>query len=68
MSVQAVLDSKGKQTAVLISIKDWESIQKKLNTFELYKNFSSSLKELSDDLNGKTNLTDARDFLDEIKG
>jgi hypothetical protein len=46
MSIQVVTNEKGKKTAVLVPIADWEEIQKRLNTEQFFDEFSSSIELL----------------------
>jgi len=62
MTVQYLTDEKGKKTNVLLSIKDWEKIQKKLNTEDLYEGFRESLREIKAHTEGKAKLKNARDL------
>ena len=62
MTVQYLTDEKGKKTSVLVSIKDWEKIQKKLNTENLYEDFKESLREIKAHAEGKAKLKNARDL------
>ncbi len=62
MTVQYLTDTKGKKTGVLLAIKDWEKIQKKLNTEELYEDFRESLREIKLHKEGKIKLKDASEL------
>jgi len=46
MNVQFLSNEKGKKTAVVIPIKDWEEIQKKLKKEKLAESLSQSVKEM----------------------
>jgi PHD/YefM family antitoxin component YafN of YafNO toxin-antitoxin module len=63
MGVQVVTNEKGKKTAVLIPIADWEEIQKRLNTEQLFDEFSSSMKSIKEDVGGSTKLKNARNLI-----
>ena len=63
MSVQVVTNEKGKKTAVLVPIADWEEIQRRLNTEQLFDEFSSSMKAIKQDAEGKVKLKNARDLI-----
>ncbi len=60
MNVQIVINEKGQQTAVLIPIADWEEIQKRLNTEQLFDEFTSSMKAIKKDMDGSAKLKNAR--------
>jgi hypothetical protein len=60
MSIQVVTNEKGKKTAVLVPIADWEEIQKRLNTEQFFDEFTSSMQAIKDDLNGSAKLKSAR--------
>jgi hypothetical protein len=62
MTVQFLTDQKGKKTGVLVSIKDWGIIQKKLNTERLYEDFKESLREIKMHKEGKIKLKDASEL------
>ncbi|MCD6010233.1 MAG: hypothetical protein K0Q79_95 [Flavipsychrobacter sp.] len=62
MTVQYLTDTKGKKTGVLLGIKDWEKIQKKLNAEQFYEGFRESLREIKLHKQGKTKLKDAKDL------
>lgn len=66
MTVQYLIDKKGKKTGVLVSIKDWEKIQKKLNTERFYEDFRESLREIKSQKEGKTKLKDISELLNEL--
>ena len=62
MTVQYLTDTKGKKTGVLLSIKDWDKIQKKLNTELLYEDFKESAQQIKLDGEGKVKLKNARNL------
>jgi|GEM_PF-810401 PHD/YefM family antitoxin component YafN of YafNO toxin-antitoxin module len=68
MDVQVVTNEKGKKTAVLIPIADWEVIQKRLNTEQLFDEFTSSMKSVKEDANGGTKLKNARNLIHGHRG
>jgi hypothetical protein len=63
MDVQVVLNKKGKKTAVIVPIADWEEIQKRLNTEQFFEEFTSSIKAIKDDINGASALNNARNLV-----
>lgn len=63
MDVQVVTNEKGKKTAVLIPIADWEEIQKRLNTEQLFDEFSSSMKSIKEDIEVDAKLKNARNLI-----
>jgi len=60
MSIQVVTNEKGKKTAVLVPIADWEEIQKRLNTELFFDEFASSMQAIKDELSGDVKLKNAR--------
>lgn len=62
MTVQYITDTKGKKTGVLVAIKDWEKIQKKLNTKQFYEDFREAVREIKLHKEGKIKLKDASDL------
>ena len=65
MSIQVVTNEKGKKTAVLVPIADWEEIQKRLNTELLFDEFASSIKDIKNDIDGNIKLKNAKDLIRE---
>ena len=65
MSIQVVTNEKGKKTAVLVPIADWEEIQKRLNTELLFDEFASSIKDIKKDMDGNNKLKNAKDLIRE---
>ncbi len=65
MSIQVVTNEKGKKTAVLVPIADWEEIQKRLNTELLFDEFASSIKDIKKDIDGNIKLKNAKDLIRE---
>jgi hypothetical protein len=63
MSIQVVTNEKGKKTAVLVPIADWEEIQKRLNTEQLFDEFTASMKDIKEDIGGSANLKNARNLI-----
>ncbi|MDB5088108.1 MAG: hypothetical protein JWR09_2102 [Mucilaginibacter sp.] len=60
MSIQVVTNAKGKKTAVIVPIADWEEIQKRLNTEQFFEEFNSSIQAIKEDLDGNKKLKKAR--------
>ena len=63
MDVQVVINKKGRKTAVIVPIADWEEIQKRLNTEQFFDELTSSIKAIKGDINGKSTLNNARNLL-----
>jgi hypothetical protein len=63
MSIQVVTNEKGKRTAVIVPIADWEEIQKRLNTEKFFDEFTSSVQAIKEDIDGKVKLKNARDLI-----
>lgn len=63
MSIQVVTNEKGKKTAVLVPIADWEEIQKRLNTEQLFDEFAASMKAIKEDAGGSAKLKNARNLI-----
>lgn len=69
MTVQYLTDTKGKKTGVVLGIKDWERIQKKLNAeseHPVLKGIKQGLKEVEMIKKGKLKAKSLKDFLDEV--
>lgn len=60
MSIQVVTNAKGKKTAVIVPIADWEEIQKRLNTEQFFDEFNTSMQSIKEDINGNAKLKNAR--------
>jgi hypothetical protein len=63
MSIQVVTNGKGKKTAVLVPIADWEEIQKRLNTEQFFDEFASSMQAIKQDIDGSAKLKNARNLV-----
>ncbi|NDC40133.1 MAG: hypothetical protein EBZ77_01030 [Chitinophagia bacterium] len=57
--MQYLIDDKGKKTGVLLSMKEWEKIQKKLKSEAYYKSFRVAIQEIKEDVNKSAPLKDA---------
>jgi hypothetical protein len=68
MTIQYLTNLKGKKTGVLLTIKDWEKIQKKLNTEQFYDDFRNSLREIQLHKKGKLKLKDASELFHAVVG
>ena len=68
MSIQVVTNEKGKKTAVLVPIADWEEIQKRLNTEQFFDEFASSVKAIKEDIAGNGQLKNAIDLIHANRG
>lgn len=62
MKLQYLTDELGNKKGVIISIKDWEKIQKKLNTERFYEEFKESLQEIKLAREGKIKINDASEL------
>lgn len=60
MSIQVVTNAKGKKTAVIVPIADWEEIQKRLNTEQFFDEFETSMQAIKEDIKGNAKLKNAR--------
>lgn len=63
MGIQVVTNGKGKKTAVIVPIADWEEIQRRLNTEQFFDEFTSSMKTIKEDINGGALLKNAKDLI-----
>jgi len=79
MSIQYLINNKGKTTAVMLPIKEWQTIQKQLNNAldeeeeykeptkeEILENIRQGLKEVKLIEEGKLEATPLKDFLNEL--
>ncbi len=62
MTIQYLTNQKGKKTGVLISIREWEKIERRLNRERFYDDFKTSLDAVKLDSEGKIELKDASDL------
>ena len=53
MHVQFVTNEEGKKTAVQLSIKQWNDVQKNLQKLKLLEDLKSSFKEMEEHVKGK---------------
>lgn len=69
ISIQFVTDQAGKKQAVLIPIKDWEKLQKELQTLREYQMMKGSLfqafVQMNQIKNGQLPQTSLRSFLND---
>ncbi|MFI5138174.1 MAG: type II toxin-antitoxin system prevent-host-death family antitoxin [Sphingobacteriales bacterium] len=61
--MQVVINEKGKKIAVLVPIADWEEIQRRLNTEQLFAEFTSSMKTIKEDIVDGAKLKNARSLI-----
>jgi len=77
MNVQYLINSKGKKTAVVLPIKDWLAIEKRLDGFEdedykeptkseILEGIRQGLREVKLIEEGKLKATPLKDFLNEL--
>lgn len=65
MNVQFLSNEKGKKTAVVIPIKDWEEIQKKLKKEKLAESLGQSVKEMKQMKAGKMAEPEINDLFND---
>lgn len=73
MDLQYIIDKKGQKSAVQLPLKDWEKIQKDLEELERLRNkklFFYELAEAVEEIKlvkeGKVQVRNAEDFLNEL--
>ncbi|MBU0765162.1 MAG: hypothetical protein KJ607_10045 [Bacteroidetes bacterium] len=73
MNLQYITDGKGHKNAILLSLQDWEKIQKDLEELERLRNKKVFLSELAEAIEemklvkqGKVQARNAEDFLNEL--
>ena len=73
MNLQYIVDSKGYKNGVLLSLNDWDKIQKDLKELKQLKNkkiFMAELYEAVEEMKlikkGKLEARNAEDFLNEL--
>lgn len=73
MNLQYIIDSKGQKSAVQLSMKEWEKIQKDLDELKRLRNkklFMTELAEAVEEMKlikeGKKQARNAEDFLNEL--
>ncbi|TAJ08115.1 hypothetical protein DMA11_21720 [Marinilabiliaceae bacterium JC017] len=73
MDLQYITDNQGHKNGVLLSISDWNKIQKDLEELQRLRNkklFLTELQESIDEMkqykNGKKQARNAEDFLNEL--
>jgi hypothetical protein len=73
MNLQYITDTKGRKSAVQLTLKDWEQIQKDLEELDRLRNkklFMAELAEAVEEmkliLEGKKQARNADDFINEL--
>jgi hypothetical protein len=65
MNVQFLLNEKGKKTGVLVSMEDWEDIQKKLEREKIFASITKSVDELKLMRKGKLRKPDISELFND---
>jgi hypothetical protein len=63
--VQYILDEKGEKSSVVLSIKQWELMQRKLRKQEILLGLKSAFKEIKEAKEKGLKLQSLSDFIDE---
>ena len=63
MSVRYLTNIKGENTDVVISMKDWEKLQKTINKVSFFNELQDSMDEVKSHFSGGKQLTDAKTFI-----
>jgi len=70
MTIKYLTNKRGNKTAVVISIKDWEAYQKRMDRLEQERKFRNNLKnsfnEAKEIVNGKKKGIALEEFLNEL--
>jgi hypothetical protein len=66
--VQYILDEKGEKSSVVLSIKQWELMQRKLRKQEILLGLKSAFKEIKEVKEKGLKLQSLSDFIDECRG
>ena len=65
MNVQYLSNEKGKKTAVLVPLEEWEDMQSQLKKGRFLESFTSALKELKMIRDGKLPKPDINDLFND---
>ena len=63
MQVQYLTDEKGKKTAVQLSLKQWEDLQKSLKKLEVFEDLKQAFKEMAAHAKGKIKAPTTKQLL-----
>lgn len=66
MDVQFVSDNKGKIKAVQVGLKDWKTLTKKVEAFDVANSIRQGLKEVELIQSGHLKAQTLEDFLNEL--
>ncbi len=66
MHVQYVTDEKGKKTAVQLSIKQWNDLQKGVKKLELFEDLKQAFKEMEAHSKGKIKTPTTKELMAQL--
>jgi hypothetical protein len=66
MDVQFVTDKKGKKTAVQLSLKQWNDLQKEIKKLEVLESLKQAFKEIELHSKGKIKTLSAKQLLAQL--
>lgn len=66
MSVQFLSNENGQVTAVLVPLKDWKGIERKVKAFDIADSIRQGLKEAEKIENGEVAAKNIEQLLDEL--
>jgi len=66
MHIQYVTDEKGKKTAVQLSLKQWNDLQKSMKKMELFDDLKQAFKEMEAMRKGKLKSPTTKELLAQL--
>jgi hypothetical protein len=66
MHVQYVTDEKGKKTAVQLSLKQWNDLQKSVKKLEVFEDLKQAFKEMDAHSKGKLKTPTTKQLLAQL--
>ncbi len=67
MQVQYLTNEKGEKTGVMVSIKQWNTLQKKLKKYQFLENLRKSVEEVNLIRAGKLKSISTEELLSQLK-
>jgi len=66
MQIQYVMDGKGKKTAIQLSLKQWNELQKGMKKLELFEELKQSIKDMEMHSKGKLKTPNTKQLLAQL--
>ena len=66
MQIQYLTDEKGKKTAVQLSLKQWQDLQKSVKKLEVFEDLKQAFKEMDAHAKGKLKTPTTKELLAQL--